>query len=401
MKILHVLGGSINSGASKGALLLHQHLLKLDVDSNVLCEDYSNDAKVFSTSLDFKDKIQKRYRSLIDKLPKIFYFKRKPSSFSNNIIGYDLQRNKHYQSADIIHLHWVNNGFFNLSDLKEINKPIVWTMRDMWVFTGGCHYSLGCKKYEKKCFSCPQLSNYFFYDLSSYNQNRKKKYYNKDIKFVAVSNWLKEKAKNSYLLKSKNIYQINNIIDKNNFFLEKKIKKNDLINITFGAENLNSSYKGLEFFLKTLKYIDTSKYRFNFFGKLWDFEKIDKLNINYKYHGYISSTKKLRKIYSMTDIFVACSLEDAFPKTFIEAMLCETTVICFKGTVFEEFVKHKKNGYCAEYLSINDFVRGINWISENKERMNKLKKLANQTAKLKINGLNSAKKYISLYKQLI
>ena len=59
MKILHVLGGSINSGASKGALLLHQHLLKLDVDSNVLCEDYSNDAKVFSTSLDFKDKIKR------------------------------------------------------------------------------------------------------------------------------------------------------------------------------------------------------------------------------------------------------------------------------------------------------------------------------------------------------
>ena len=116
-------------------------------------------------------------------------------------------------------------------------------------FYWGCHYSLGCKKYEK-CFSCPQLSSNFFYDLSSYNQNRKKKYYNKDIKFVAVSNWLKEKAKNSYLLKSKNIYQINNIIDKNNFFLEKKIKKNDLINITFGAENLNSSYKGLEFFLK-------------------------------------------------------------------------------------------------------------------------------------------------------
>ena len=48
-------------------------------------------------------------------------------------------------------------------------------------------------------------------------------------------------------------------------------------------------------------------------------------------------------------------------------MLCETTVICFKGTVFEEFIKHKKNGYCAEFLSINDFVKGIEWISKKKK----------------------------------
>ena len=75
MKILHVLGGSINSGASKGALLLHQHLLKLGVDSNVLCEDYSNDNKIFSTSLNFKDKIHKNARTLIDRLPKVFYLK--------------------------------------------------------------------------------------------------------------------------------------------------------------------------------------------------------------------------------------------------------------------------------------------------------------------------------------
>ena len=102
----------------------------------------------------------------------------------------------------------------------------------------------------------------------------------------------------------------------------------------------------------------------------------------------------------MTDIFVACSIEDAFPKTFIEAMLCETTVICFKGTVFEEFIKHKKNGYCAEFLSINDFVKGIEWISKKKERMNKLKKLASRSAKSKIDGSSSAKKYINLYKSL-
>ena len=61
----------------------------------------------------------------------------------------------------------------------------------------------------------------------------------------------------------------------------------------------------------------------------------------------------------------------------------------------------KKNGYCAEFLSINDFVKGIEWITANKERMNKLKKNAYRTAKSKIDGSASAKKYINLYKSLL
>ena len=94
-------------------------------------------------------------------------------------------------------------------------------------------------------------------------------------------------------------------------------------------------------------------------------------------------------------------LKMLFQRLLLKQCYVRQQLYVLRGTVFEEFIKHKKNGYCAEYLSINDFVRGINWISENKERMNKLKKLANQTAKSKINGLNSAKKYINLYKQLI
>ena len=58
----------------------------------------------------------------------------------------------------------------------------------------------------------------------------------------------------------------------------------------------------------------------------------------------------------------------------IEAMLCETTVICFKGTVLRNSLNIKKMAIVLN-ISHNDFVRGINWISENKERMNKLKNL--------------------------
>ena len=70
----------------------------------------------------------------------------------------------------------------------------------------------------------------------------------------------------------------------------------------------------------------------------------NQLNFDYKYLGYINNKTKLRKIYSETDIFISSSTEDAFPKTFAEAMLCRSAVICFEKTSVSKLINHKKNG---------------------------------------------------------
>ena len=46
-----------------------------------------------------------------------------------------------FNQADVIHLHWINQGMLSLTDIRRIiesGKPIVWTMHDMWPFTGIC-----------------------------------------------------------------------------------------------------------------------------------------------------------------------------------------------------------------------------------------------------------------------
>ena len=61
--------------------------------------------------------------------------------------------------ADVIQLHWVANFLTSssLSALASLGKPVVWTLHDMRPFTGGCHYSAGCKGFRLECQSCPQL----------------------------------------------------------------------------------------------------------------------------------------------------------------------------------------------------------------------------------------------------
>ena len=74
--------------------------------------------------------------------------------------GTDITRMEAFHWADIIHLHWVNQGFLSLNDLERImasGKPVVITLHDQWYFTGICHYSGGCDKYRSQCEHCPML----------------------------------------------------------------------------------------------------------------------------------------------------------------------------------------------------------------------------------------------------
>ena len=62
--------------------------------------------------------------------------------------GTDITSLPEFRQADVIHLHWVNQGMLSLKDIRKIltsGKPVVWTMHDMWPCTGICHYARECK----------------------------------------------------------------------------------------------------------------------------------------------------------------------------------------------------------------------------------------------------------------
>jgi glycosyltransferase involved in cell wall biosynthesis len=63
-----------------------------------------------------------------------------------------------FDTADVVHLHWVA-GIFDYRNVDVLSgKPVVWTLADMNAFTGGCHYSEGCTNYRNDCRNCPLLA---------------------------------------------------------------------------------------------------------------------------------------------------------------------------------------------------------------------------------------------------
>tara|TARA_B110000483_G_C18203728_1_gene546557 strand:+ start:2648 stop:3886 length:1239 start_codon:yes stop_codon:yes gene_type:complete len=401
-KVLHVVGGSLSNGAAKGANILHQALLELGIDSKLLNDTpiktntkniETLDKNIIFINNNFIKRLINKIFVYSEKALKSMYLHSPRETFTLSFFGFDITKLKAYKDADIIHIHWLNQGFINLSSLSKISKPVVWTMRDMWAFTGGSHYSMDFEKYEKSF-------------ISRIIQNFKKKSYTSKFQFIAVSNWLKDKAKKSDILKDYNIKQIDNNIDLKDFELITKNDARSKLNIftkkqiiLYGAQNPQSKRKGWNIFVQTLNKLDKSKYFLLIFGNFWSNQVLEKIGIEYKVLGYVSDKKILNATYSSSDLFVASSIEDAWPKTFAEAMYCKTPVICFDKTSLSEIVDHKINGYVVKNFDSNELKEGIDWLSEEIKNNsyigdNARTKVLNYDAKI------IAKKYIDLYKKL-
>jgi glycosyltransferase involved in cell wall biosynthesis len=408
MKVLHIVGGELSGGAARGAYWLHQGLLYNGIDSKILSntEDTLGDRSVTSICQTKNQKIQNLIRSDLDQFPAILYLKRKKVIFSTSFIGYDFRKHPLYDWADIIQLHWVNRGLVNIKHLSNIEKPIIWTMRDMWPFTGGCHYSNECDNYRSDCGNCKQLGSSHKFDLSRIVHKRKRKYIPHHVVLVGLSHWLSQCAKKSSLFNGFRIETIPNCVNTEIFYpIEKNIARKKLgipenkKIILSGALNLNDFYKGFDKYIEAIPEIKSPDLHFVFFGKV-KLDIIDRLKIGYTSLGFLNNDTSLRLAYSAADVFVAPSLIESFGKTLIEAMACGTPVVCFNATGPKDIVDHEKNGYLATPFDSVELATGIDWVLNN-DKSQELCQNAHEKVLNRFDARVTAQQYIQLYKDFI
>jgi len=220
MKVLLVSTDDITGGAAIATYRLHQALRNNGKDSELFVMRKNSDDNTVINSVAETDRADFFYRSLIpaiDRLPlKILYRNRDRNIFwSLNWFPNNAFKELNRMDGDVVHLNWIGCGFLDISSLSEINRPVVWTLRDMWPFTGGCHYSADCIKYMELCGFCPLLKSRMPWDLSRWTYNRKSRAYKglKNLTIVSHSKWLSDCAKNSSLLRDFPVYVIPNGIN--------------------------------------------------------------------------------------------------------------------------------------------------------------------------------------------
>ena len=275
------------------------------------------------------------------------------------------------EAPDIVHLHWISKGFLQIKSLKEICKPIVWTLHDMWAFTGGCHTPVECTRYEQDCGACPILKSSREHDLSRQNFIRKRETYQKvkSLTIITPSKWLADCVQKSPLLSGFPVNVIPNLLDIDLFFPENKLiaRKHFGIDpdrkiILFGAlDATKNKLKGFVELSDALHLIsDKKNIELAVFGSAKQ-ETSSLSGFKVRYFGYISEDADLRRLYSAADVMVVPSSQEAFGQTASEAMACGTPVVAFRTTGLLDIVDHQVNGYLAEYKSAKDLSNGIKW----------------------------------------
>jgi len=403
MKILHINTWDYVGGAAIGMHILHNEMLKQGIDSNILVKYKTLDDKRIHTYCNHSDALKKK---ILDITPLHFYPSRSSNLFSNALLNSNDLLNKIEQiDPDIIHLHWICDGMLKIEDIKKISQPIIWTLRDMWPFTGGCHHAISCDKYISGCGQCISLGSKINDDLSKKNLERKIKYYPTNMIIIGISNWISSEARKSLLFKDFHIQTIFNCIDTKSFHpinkqdARKKLGINTFKKIILvGAQDLTNYHKGLSFFLKAIEQLDHNKYFLIFFGNILT----EELNINkfeYKSFGFVKEKDFLNTIYSSSDMFVAPSLIEPFGKTIAEAMACKIPVVSFDVTGPRDIISHKINGYKAKNLDSHDLASGIEWIINSKNYEN-ISKNARDKVLERFSPSGIVKQYLKVYSKV-
>lgn len=300
--------------------------------------------------------------------------------FSHEIMGFDLLKEKHIREFNIVNLHWINGGMLSyntLKKLKYLNKPIVWTLHDMWPFTGGCHYDEECGRFKEDCGKCKVLRSSKEVDLSTKIQEKKKKIYDDlNITVVGCSSWITECAKQSKLFKDKKCINIANPIDIDMFKpIDKEICKGILnINtnkkiILFGAMSSTSDErKGFKFLLEAIKKLDSSKYIALIFGNNSEESEVEE-HMEVRYLGNLVDDYTLTLVYNAADVFVAPSIQENLANTVLESLSCGTPVVAFDIGGMKDMIKNEYNGYLAEPFDSIDLSKGIDYCINNNDEL--------------------------------
>ena len=305
------------------------------------------------------------------------------------LIGQDITRTKEYQEADVIHLHWINQGFISLDTIEKIlnsGKKVVMTMHDMWYCTSICHHSYGCSKYSSGCHDCKMLLKPGQNDLSAKVFEKKCRVFSgKNYSITAVSHWLADKAKESKFLNKEAISVIPNFIDLNSIaILDRKecrrklgISEDTLV-ITFCAARIDVPIKGFDILKEALlvfmkKYHETHQnIQLLLIGGIKDAKTLDSIPVPYRHFGMLNDRDVINHIYSASNTVVSTSHFETFGQTLIEAQACGCMPVSFGNSGQRDVIKHKENGYLVEEQTAEAFAEGIHWAlteGQKKDRM--------------------------------
>lgn len=422
MNVVHLSTYHLSGGAGVAATRLHRAMLAQGVASTLLVgipnrlERHQPEDGVLYLANNFLAEQTAFGRFVAERLYFLPY-ERSPAvrfGFSPAQFGANLTFHPAIQQADILHLHWINFGFLSIAGLRalfDLGKPIVWTIHDQWAFTGGCHYSRTCSRYQTHCHTCPYLKKPSERDLSYRLFEQKKQLFAQYMPhFVPPSQWLGDDLRRSTLLQNAPMTIIPNTIDQAVFCPVDRADANarlDLPNtqtkrLLFASASVTDERKGFRFLAEALQLVHQAHPELSLEllvfgkGKTYLFAEIP---YTVRHLGILREADDIVAAYNAADALIVPSLEDNLPNTIMEALACGTPVVGFRTGGIPEMIEPDLTGYLADVANATDLADGIVRLLRHPNPAT-LRHNARHFAETHYGGRVVVNQYVELYKSM-
>lgn len=176
-----------SGGGGTATMRIHRALRGIGVDSTMLVDHQEDNEPGVEAPEGALWTVWAMDRPFIDRAP-LGLYGGSDGVFSPGWLPESLSKRVDALDPDVLHLNWMGGGFLDVGNIADFDRPIVWTLHDMWPFTGGCHYTADCDGFESSCGSCPSLNSSRTFDLSKATWWWKRRTFrNADITVVSPS----------------------------------------------------------------------------------------------------------------------------------------------------------------------------------------------------------------------
>lgn len=257
------------------------------------------------------------------------------------------------ERPDVVHLQCVNGNFVNIYRLvdwlkrRRINTVV--SLHAEFMYTANCAHAFDCRQWQHGCTACPdrwKAVKSRFFDRTGTSWKRMRRAfagYGEHCVICPVSDWTKDRARQSDILKELRIHTVYNGVDtERDFRYCETRQKQGILHVTAHFSDRREHPKGGWYLLELAKRMPGEQ-----FLVAGPAEITQKLPVNVILLGEIRDQQELAQYYRRAKLTVLVSQRETFSMPCAESLCCGTPVAGFRCGGAEEIALPEYSTFTA------------------------------------------------------
>jgi glycosyltransferase involved in cell wall biosynthesis len=331
----------------------------------------------------------------------------------HNVGTFGIRNMDVYQQADILNIQ-AFRGRYSYLALPALtrDKPGVFTLQDVWAYTGNCAIHHDCERWKTGCGKCPypdvtprirRDGTRLAWKLKDWAYSRS------NLTIVTLCSQVTERAKQS-MLRRFPIHEIPSGLDTAVFAPLDPWECRSLLGIPrhtrvimFSALSLNAYLKGADLLLEALEGLPASLRAETMLLLLGSKgEAIARASrLECREYGRVMGDPLKPILYSAADVFVSPSRAEGFGLVALESIACGTPAVAFAVGGAREYVRPGISGYLARPFDSQDLGRGIQTLLEDDAQRSTMSRKGREMVVQEYTIELQAERYIRLFQSIL